>query len=253
MAPSPSYSPARHINARPAALLPLLVPFSPLRCWTRLSPVAVPVPSPPPPPPLPPSPPPGRFSLWRPFLSALPLLVFLRFSASAQRCALSLVAPAAYGPGRRRCRLPYFCCRFPHPSLKIPPKKRRRFTKSFGPLSHVSMPPPPPYLHKFMIGGVFSMVLGGGGVQGLPHRAWLAGWLAGAGHSPLSRRPTSPADGRDDGGRAGAFLARQPLQLHRGRRAAVRGGLGGGSSGRPPSPSQPLRDRAGGSPAGQAG
>ncbi|CAI5779150.1 Hypothetical predicted protein [Podarcis lilfordi] len=42
----------------------------------------------------------------------------------------------AYGPGRRRCRLPYFCCRFPHPSLKIPPKKRRRFTKSFGPLSH---------------------------------------------------------------------------------------------------------------------
>ncbi|GAB0181900.1 hypothetical protein GRJ2_000655300 [Grus japonensis] len=25
---------------------------------------------------------------------------------------------------------------FPHPSLKIPPKKRRRFTKSFGPLSH---------------------------------------------------------------------------------------------------------------------
>lgn len=60
-------------------------------------------------------------------------------AASAQICALSLVAPAAYGPGRRRCRLLYFCCRFPHHSLKIPPKKRRRFTKSFGPLSHVSM------------------------------------------------------------------------------------------------------------------
>lgn len=58
----------------------------------------------------------------------------------SQRCAALSppAAPAAYGPGRRRCRRLYFCCRFPHPSLKIPPKKRRRFTKSFGPLSHVS-------------------------------------------------------------------------------------------------------------------
>lgn len=58
---------------------------------------------------------------------------------SQRRAALSPpAAPAAYGPGRRRCRRLYFCCRFPHSSLKIPPKKRRRFTKSFGPLSHVS-------------------------------------------------------------------------------------------------------------------
>lgn len=84
---------------------------------------------------------PRRLSIFIPFFprrAACLGCFFCSAAASAQICALSLVAPAAYGPGRRRCRLLYFCCRFPHHSLKIPPKKRRRFTKSFGPLSHVS-------------------------------------------------------------------------------------------------------------------
>lgn len=106
---------ARPIKALPAAP-PALLPAAPLRYSPSV--------------PIPPQPRAPARSVPSLCVRALPY----------RRCAALSppVAPAAYGPGRRRCRRLYFCCRFPHPSLKIPPKKRRRFTKSFGPLSHVS-------------------------------------------------------------------------------------------------------------------
>lgn len=68
------------------------------------------------------------------YLVSLPFLLFQPSRAEELRVISSPVLAQAYGTDS----LLSFLYQCPHHSLKIPPKKRRRFSKSFRPLSHVS-------------------------------------------------------------------------------------------------------------------